>query len=119
MKAASTERHDVIVIGGGAAGMMAASAAALRGRRVLLLEKNRKLGEKLAISGGGRCNILNAEEDSSALLEHYGDAKKFLFSPFARFGMPESRAFFEERAGFRSRWRRASARSRKARRRLT
>ena len=78
--------YDVIVIGGGAAGMMAAGTAAARGRRVLLLEKNRKLGEKIAISGGGRCNILNATADEKELIANYGDSEQFLYSLFAQFG---------------------------------
>lgn len=86
---------DVIVIGGGASGMMAAGKAAERGRRVLLLEKNAKLGEKLTISGGGRCNITNAEEDIRTFLKHYGSAEQFLYSPFTQFGVPETFAFFE------------------------
>ncbi len=49
-----------VVIGGGPAGMMAAIAAAQRGKKVTLLEKNEKLGRKLAITGKGRCNINNA-----------------------------------------------------------
>ena len=48
---------DVVVIGGGAAGLLAATSAADRGRNVLLLEKNRKLGVKILMSGGTRCNI--------------------------------------------------------------
>lgn len=92
---ASKETYDVIVAGGGAAGMMAASILGARGKRVLLLEKNGKLGEKLAISGGGRCNILNAEEDERALLAHYGAAQPFLHSPFSVFGMKEAYEFFE------------------------
>lgn len=87
--------YDVVVIGGGAAGMMAAGRAAERGRRVLLLEKNKELGKKLSITGGGRCNILNAEEDTRTLLSHYGDAAKFLHSPFSQHGMRDSWDFFE------------------------
>lgn len=86
---------DTIVIGGGAAGMMAAVILGSRNKRVLLLEKNNKLGEKLRISGGGRCNILNAEEDVRELLKHFKDADKFLFSPFSQFGMQETWEFFE------------------------
>lgn len=89
--------YQVIVIGGGASGMMAAGRAAERGRRVLLLEKNARLGEKLLISGGGRCNILNAEEDRHALLRRYGKAERYLRSPFSQFGMAEAWAFFEAR----------------------
>lgn len=90
----SLEHYDVIVIGGGAAGMMAAGRAAERGRRVLLLEKNTRLGEKLSISGGGRCNITNAERDTRALLAHYGTAEQFLYSPFSQFGVDDTFAFF-------------------------
>lgn len=89
--------YDVIVIGGGAAGMMAAGRAAERGRRVLLLEKNKELGKKLSITGGGRCNILNAETDQRALLANYGAAEKFLYSPFSQHGMNDSWVFFEQR----------------------
>lgn len=88
--------YDVAVLGGGASGMMAAATAAKSGARVLLLEKNLSLGNKLAITGGGRCNIMNGEEDLHALLANYGDAAKFLYSPFATFGLAETRAFFEE-----------------------
>jgi predicted Rossmann fold flavoprotein len=91
------ERYDVIVAGGGAAGMMAAGQAAARGKRVLLLEKNARLGEKLRISGGGRCNITNAEEDEKALLAKYGAGEQFLYSPFSQFGVKDTFAFFEGR----------------------
>jgi predicted Rossmann fold flavoprotein len=52
-------RYDVVVIGAGAAGMMCAARAGERGRRVLLLEHYHTLGEKIRISGGGRCNFTN------------------------------------------------------------
>jgi predicted Rossmann fold flavoprotein len=89
--------YDVIVIGGGAAGMIAAGRAAERGRRVLLLEKNGVLGKKLSITGGGRCNITNHQEDLHALLQQYGSAQKFLYSSFAQFGVRETFSFFTER----------------------
>lgn len=94
---ASQNHFDVIVIGGGASGMMAAGRAAELGKKVLLLEKNKQLGEKLKITGGGRCNILNAEHDMRSLLSHYGKADQFLFSPFTQFGMSETWEFFESR----------------------
>ncbi|WP_333808501.1 NAD(P)/FAD-dependent oxidoreductase, partial [Phenylobacterium sp.] len=53
------EGFDVVVIGAGAAGMMCAAEAALRGRRVLVLDHARAPGEKIRISGGGRCNFTN------------------------------------------------------------
>jgi len=92
-----SSKYDVIVVGGGASGMMAAGRAAERGRRVLLVEKNKELGKKLSITGGGRCNILNAETDTRALLAHYGDAAKFLHSPFSQHGMHDSWDFFQKR----------------------
>ncbi|MDR3546953.1 MAG: aminoacetone oxidase family FAD-binding enzyme [Candidatus Pacebacteria bacterium] len=90
-------KYDVIVVGGGAAGMMAAGTAAKRGKRVLLIERNRRLGEKLRISGGGRCNIVNAEPDEKKLLAYYGDAEQFLYSAFSQFGMRDTFRFFESK----------------------
>lgn len=89
--------YDLIVVGGGSSGMMAAGRAAERGLNVLLLEKNKRLGEKLRISGGGRCNITNAEEDTHVLLKKYGKAEKFLYSLFDQFGMKDTFTFFESR----------------------
>ena len=51
--------HDVIILGAGAAGLMCAAVAGQRGRKVLLLEQSRYPGEKIRISGGGRCNFTN------------------------------------------------------------
>lgn len=91
-------RHfDVIVIGGGAAGLMAAGRAAERGLKVLLFEKNKRLGKKLSITGGGRCNITNAEEDLKILLSQYGSSEQFLYSAFKAFGVKETFKFFESR----------------------
>jgi predicted Rossmann fold flavoprotein len=91
------ENFDVIVVGGGPAGMMAAGHAAEYGRRVLLVEKNRKLGEKLNLTGGGRCNITNAEFDTRIFLSNFGDAAKFLYSPFSRFTVQDTFDFFAGR----------------------
>lgn len=87
---------DVIVIGGGSSGMMAAGRAGARGKSVLLLEKNRSLGQKLNISGGGRCNITHAQYDIHTLLAHYGNGAPFLYSSFSQFGIAECFSFFEE-----------------------
>ncbi len=88
---------DVIVVGGGASGMLAAGRAAERGLRVLLIEKNKRLGEKLRITGGGRCNITNAEYDNRLLLKNYGTAEQFLYSLFAQYSVKDSIEFFESR----------------------
>ncbi len=86
--------YDTIVIGGGASGMFAANIAAKGGKKVLLIEKNKLLGAKLKISGGGRCNLLNAEMDQQKLLSNYSQAAKYLHSPFANFGVPETIKYF-------------------------
>ncbi len=88
-------RVPLVVIGGGAAGLIAAITAARTGAKVLLLEKNPVVGKKLSITGGGRCNITNATPVVRDLLSHYHEAGKFLFSPFAKFGVTETRAWFE------------------------
>ncbi len=51
--------HDVLVVGGGAAGLMAALTAGRRGLRVLVIEHANKVGKKILMSGGGRCNFTN------------------------------------------------------------
>jgi predicted Rossmann fold flavoprotein len=89
--------YDLIVVGGGASGMIAAGRAAERGLNVLLLEKNRRLGEKLRISGGGRCNITNAEDNEHLLLSNYGKSEQSLYSLFTQFGMIQTFEFFESR----------------------
>lgn len=71
----------VIVIGGGPAGMMAAFAAAENWHRVLLLEKNEKLGKKLYITGKGRCNVTNACERDK-FFENIVSNPKFLYSAY-------------------------------------
>src|SRR5690606_33067884 len=52
-------KYDVIIIGAGAAGLMAAVQAGLRGKKSLLVEHTGKIGEKIRIAGGGRCNFTN------------------------------------------------------------
>ena len=85
---------DVIVIGGGPSGLMAAIAAAEKKKKVLLLEKGSKLGKKLAISGGGRCNVTNrlsAEE----IIKHIPGNGRFLYSPFTVYNNENIIEFFE------------------------
>src|SRR5436305_713393 len=65
-----TTDYDVIVIGAGAAGLMASYIAASRGKKVLLIEHSNKIGEKIRISGGGRCNFTNLNITSSNYLSN-------------------------------------------------
>lgn len=85
---------DVIVIGGGASGMMAAIIAARDGKEVLILEKNKVLGNKLSITGGGRCNITNTNPDEKKMLSNYGEYAKYLHSAFSVFGVKDTILFF-------------------------
>ena len=64
----SIQKYDVIIIGAGAAGMMSAIEAGKRGRKVLLVDHSRKIGEKIRISGGGRCNFTNTNTHSSKFI---------------------------------------------------
>jgi len=90
-------KYDLIVIGAGPSGMMAAGRAADLGARVLILEKKKQYGKKLLLTGGGRCNITNAEFGVRAFLEHFPESKKFLFSPFSKFSAKDTFAFFEKK----------------------
>src|SRR5437773_9068263 len=85
---------DVVVIGAGAAGLVAAMRAAELGRRVLLLEKNRRPGVKILMSGGTRCNITHAT-DNRGIVEAYGPPGRFLHSALAALSVQDTIALFE------------------------
>ncbi len=85
----------VLVIGGGAAGMMAAVMAARKGHKVVLLEKNEKLGKKLFITGKGRCNLTNAC-DRDTFFGQVTSNPKFLYKAYAAFSNYDTMHFFEE-----------------------
>jgi len=97
--------YDIAVVGAGPAGIMAAIQASNLGLKVVLLEKNKQLGKKFLLTGGGRCNITNAEfsaEGGSAsggnlrdLVKNYNNGE-FLFHAFSVFGPKETIAFFEK-----------------------
>lgn len=87
--------EEIIVIGGGAAGMMAAFAAAQCGCRVLLLERNEKLGKKLFITGKGRCNVTNAC-DAQDFFQYILRNAKFLYSAFYTYDNFRVMDFFEQ-----------------------
>ena len=62
------EKYDVIIVGAGAAGMMSAIEAGKRGRKVLLVDHSKKIGEKIRISGGGRCNFTNIHTEANKFI---------------------------------------------------
>ncbi|MDI9370073.1 MAG: NAD(P)/FAD-dependent oxidoreductase [Synergistaceae bacterium] len=84
----------VVVIGAGPAGLIAAGEAAVGGARTILLEKNRSAGEKLLLTGKGRCNLTSSEDDTGSFLAKFGHNGKFLYSVFSRFGPSETMDFF-------------------------
>src|SRR3954470_21582485 len=84
---------DAVVIGAGAAGLMAAIHAAERRKKTLLLEKNRKPGVKILMSGGTRCNITHAC-DNRGIVSAFGPPGRFLHSALAAFGVEETLAMF-------------------------
>lgn len=87
--------NDVVIIGGGAAGMFASIIAAERGLRVLLLERNDRVGKKLAITGKGRCNVTNACP-AEEVIKNIPRNPRFLFSSISAFPPERTMAFFEE-----------------------
>lgn len=86
--------YDTIVVGGGPAGMFAAITAAEQGSRVLLIEKNDRLGKKLLITGKGRCNVTN-NCSASEVLENTPRNGRFLYSCMNAFPPEKVMAFFE------------------------
>jgi predicted Rossmann fold flavoprotein len=87
--------YDVVVIGAGAAGLVAAAGAAARGRRTLLLEKNRRPGVKILMSGGTRCNLTHAT-DKWGIIRAYGEQGNFLHSALAALSPSDLVGLIEE-----------------------
>lgn len=85
---------DVVVIGAGAAGLFAAARAAELGRNVLIVEKNRKAGVKILMSGGTRCNLTHAV-DRRGIVDAFGKQGRFLYSPLAALGPEQLIELFE------------------------
>ncbi len=90
----SLARYELIVVGAGAAGLVAAATAAERGVRTLLVEKNRKPGVKILMSGGTRCNITQAT-DNRGIVEAFGPPGRFLHSALAALGVDDTIRLFE------------------------
>lgn len=87
---------DVLVVGAGSSGLMAAINAASQGARVLLLEKNKRPGRKLLLSGGGRCNVTNRTSRQD-LIAHIPGNGKFLYSALNQFDQDDIVDFFQSR----------------------
>ncbi|MCL5795546.1 MAG: aminoacetone oxidase family FAD-binding enzyme, partial [Patescibacteria group bacterium] len=92
----SEQQFDIAVIGGGPAGMMAAGIAAQNGAKVILIEKNDRLGKKLLITGKGRCNITNAANDARTFIKELGSNGPFLFSALNTFSNNDTINFFHK-----------------------
>ena len=90
--AGKPERRDIVVIGAGAAGMMCAAAAGARGRDVVLLEHGAAAGEKIRISGGGRCNFTNRHVSPGRFLSRN---PHFCFSALDRYTQDDFVALVE------------------------
>ena len=88
---------DIIVIGGGPAGMFAAGFAAQQGASVRLLEKNRRCGAKLLITGKGRCNLTNDQHDPRRFSSAFGPHGKSLLTALYAFGVEATVDFFRTR----------------------
>ena len=88
--------YDGIIIGGGPAGMFAAITAASRGQKVLLLERNDRLGKKLLITGKGRCNVTN-DCTAQEVLQNIPRNGRFLFSALTAFPPEKAMTFFEQK----------------------
>ena len=86
---------DTIIIGGGPAGMMAAISSSFYGQKTLLLEKNKRLGKKLAGTGGGRCNVTNNGNLDDLMAGIPGNGR-FLYSVFSQFDNYDIINFFTE-----------------------
>ncbi len=90
---------DLVIVGGGAAGFFAAATAgeAWPGARILILERGNQVLSKVSISGGGRCNVTHACEDPHELTTYYPRGSKELLGPFYRWGVEDTRDWFEGR----------------------
>ena len=86
---------EVVVVGAGAAGLMAGIRAAELGRRTLVLEKNRKPGVKILMSGGTRCNLTHAT-DNRGIVEAFGPSGRFLHSALAALSVRDTIELFEQ-----------------------
>jgi predicted flavoprotein YhiN len=85
------DNFDAVIIGGGACGLMCAVQAGYLGKRTLILEKNEKIGAKILISGGGRCNYTNLYASESNFIS---GNPHFCKSAFSQFTVDDTISFF-------------------------
>ncbi len=91
------KKYDLIIIGAGASGLMAGVLAKDAGLNFLLIEKNKRVGMKLGITGKGRCNLSNYITDLDKLVKQYKHNGKFLYHAFSEFNPVDTKRFFEKR----------------------
>lgn len=84
------KQYDAIIVGGGACGLMCAAQAGLLGKRTLVIERNDKVGAKILISGGGRCNYTNLGTDIDNFVSENVD---FLRSAFSQWTVDDTLSF--------------------------
>jgi hypothetical protein len=96
MTETNENNFDVAIIGGGPAGMMSAIRAGQLGKKVVLLEKNENLGNKLLLTGGSRCNLSNATFNEKELASKYGKEGFFLLHALSVFGPEKTIGFFNK-----------------------
>lgn len=85
---------DVCIIGAGTSGLMAAIAASQNGQSVIVIDKNKRPGKKLRLTGGGRCNVTNSYPIDH-IIAHIPGNGKFLYSALSQFNNEDIRQFFE------------------------
>ena len=90
-------KYDIVIIGGGPAGIMAAIRGSQLGAKIVLVEKNSRLGTKLLLTGNGRCNLTNNIPEPRAFISCLGKNGKFLFSALNKFGVKQTLDFFQSR----------------------
>lgn len=90
-----SKKYDVAIVGAGPAGILAAIKAGESGKRVLLIERNKDIGNKILLTGNGRCNITNAEFNLRELVKKYNNGE-FLYHSFFIFGPKETIEFFNK-----------------------
>lgn len=90
-------KYDLCIIGGGPAGMIAAIRANQNGKKVVLIEKNKSLGNKLLLTGGGRCNLTHTGLTNKEFVSNYENNGDFLLSPFSKFSPEDLIKFFKDK----------------------